>query len=174
MVSIKKLYAVIALSVSFLFAKSQVSNAELKSLNSYCECEHVFTNNEDSGSSFLGQKILQTGYEMALINKTIVRGSCWNFVNEVYQRNGFALTKKTIFKSQKSGPFAPSAMVKPGDWIYHINHQFNNIEHSAIFICWKDFAKRIGITLSYAGMNKAVTAKFGEYNLNSIYSIFRP
>lgn len=111
---------------------------------------------------------------MALIDMSIIKGSCWDFVNEVYHRSGFANSKETVFTSVKKGPFAESSIVQPGDWIYHVNHQFNNTEHSAIFICWKDFEKRIAVTLSYAGMNRNSPAKFGEYHLDHIYSIFRP
>ena len=121
-----------------------------------------------------GDAILETGHKIAIIDKDIIKGSCWDFVNEVYRRAGFKETKKTVFRSKKSGPYAPVDMVKPGDWIYHINHNYKNNEHSAIFVRWKDYEKKIGITLSYAGMNKSVPGKYGEYNLKSIYSIFRP
>lgn len=120
-----------------------------------------------------GYKVLQTGRQMAIIDKTIVRGSCWDFVNAVFKQSGAEQNKKVIFRSKKGGPYAKPDMVQPGDWIYHINHSYNNIEHSAIFVCWKDFEKRIAITLSYAGMNRSQPAKYGTYSLKSIYSIFR-
>lgn len=140
----------------------------------YCDCETNFYTPDSLNGISAGTKVLETGYTMALISKSIVQGSCWDFVNEVYRRAGFKEAKKTVFKSKKSGPFALATMVQPGDWIYHINHEFRNNEHSAIFVCWKDFKRRIAITLSYAGMNKSVPGKYGEYSLTSIYSIFRP
>jgi len=152
---------------------AQINGLEKNNLENYCQCEHVFINADSSSESNGNFIILKTGQQMAF-NKSIIKGSCWDYVNEVYSRSGFSKSKETIFSSRKNGPFAPSNLVKPGDWIYHINHQFNNGEHSAIFICWKDFAKRIGITLSYAGMNRNTPGKFGEYQLNNIYSIFRP
>ena len=153
---------------------AQLNKTEKNSLDNYCQCENVFINADTSSKNKESYTILKTGYQMALIDKTIIRGSCWDFVNEVYRRSGFADSKERIFNSRKKGPFAPSNLVQSGDWIYHINHQFNNSEHSAIFICWKDFAKRIAVTLSYAGMNRNTPASFGEYQLNNIYSIFRP
>ena len=153
---------------------AQKSNAKKSSLDNYCQCEHVFSNSDTSNTNKGGLKILQTGHQMALIDMSIIKGSCWDFVNAVYNRSGFANAKQTIFSSRKNGPFAASSLVKPGDWIYHINHQFNNGEHSAIFVCWKDFAKRIAITLSYVGMNRNAPGHFGEYQLDNIYSIFRP
>jgi hypothetical protein len=120
-----------------------------------------------------GNKILAVAQKMAIIDKDIVRGSCWDFVNEVYKRAGSSSNKKAIFRSKKGGPYANPSMVQPGDWIYHVNYEYKGIEHSAIFVCWKDFEKRIAITLSYAGMNRNQPAKYGTYNLKGIYSIFR-
>ena len=163
------------LFIAFLFfinkqAFAQQSKFMDESWKHYCDCETSPT----STANLLGQKVLDLGYEIALIKKEVIKGSCWDFVNEVYKRAGAAETMATIYKSKLSGPFAAAQLVQPGDWIYHINHQFNNIEHSAIFICWKDYKKRIAITLSYSGMNRNVPAKYGEYELNSIYNIFRP
>jgi len=161
----------ISLSCSVI---AQINKPNISSLENYCQCEHVFINADTSSENKGGFKVLKTGYKMALVDMSIVQGSCWDFVNEVYHRSGFGDAKETIFRSRKKGPFAASSLVKPGDWIYHINHQFNNSEHSAIFVCWKDFANKIAVTLSYAGMNKKTPGKFGEYQLNNIYSIFRP
>lgn len=151
-----------------------MSRSEQISFDRYCDCESVFIKADTSSQKMGGYDIIRTGYKMALVDKSIVRGSCWDFVNEVMRRSGYAHSQETVFKSKKTGPFAPSTTVQPGDWIYHINHQWKNVEHSAIFICWKDFAKRIAITLSYEGMNRNAPAKFGEYELNNIYNIIRP
>jgi hypothetical protein len=111
---------------------------------------------------------------LALISKTIIIGSCWDFVNEVYKRAGVSSAKKTIFKSKLKGPYANLKLVKPGDWVYHINKSYNNVEHSAIFVCWKDLDKKLAITLSYAGMKRSVPASYGTYDLSNIFAIFRP
>jgi hypothetical protein len=120
------------------------------------------------------ERVLETGRWMATVTKTNVKGSCWDYINEVYCMSGVSPKKETVFKSAKKGPYAPVKLVKPGDWIYHINHQFRGGEHSAIFVCWKDYDKRIAITLSHPGMNRNTTGKYGEYDLRSIYAIFRP
>ena len=41
-------------------------------------------------------------------------------------------------------------------------------------ICWKDFDKKLAITLSYAGMKRSVPASYGTYDLSNIFGIFRP
>jgi len=145
-----------------------------ESTRHYCSCEEAGIFADSSNFLNPGHKVLETGFKMSLIDKTIIKGSCWDFVNEVYRRSGVDEKKEVVFRSQKKGPYANANMVKPGDWIYHINYQYNNIEHSAIFVCWKDFKNRIAITLSYAGGNRNLPGKYGEYKLSSIYSIFRP
>jgi hypothetical protein len=129
---------------------------------------------DSTGKASPGQIILETGMKMAMSMEKVVYGSCWNFVNAVFNRSEIAGNKKVVFKSKKSGPYAQADAVQPGDWIYHVNYQYKNIDHSAIFVCWKDVERRIAITLSYAGMNRKSPARYAEYDLRSIYAIFRP
>ena len=145
-----------------------------KSLDNYCICQNQDSTSYFNKDNLASARVLDIGMNMALISKTIIIGSCWEFVNEVYKRAGVALTKKTIFKSRLKGPYANPKLLEPGDWIYHINKSYNNIEHSAIFICWKDFKNKIAITLSYAGMNRSVPASYGAYDISKIFAIFRP
>jgi hypothetical protein len=162
----------------FLFVDIQAQQlpfSEDQSLSHYCSCEEMNPKSDSIRKFSAGKKVLETGFEMAFVYRTMIKGSCWDFVNEVYRKSGITeKEKKTVFRSSKSGPYAAPDMVQPGDWIYHVNHQYNNIEHSAIFVCWKDFANKIAVTLSYAGRNRTAAAKYAEYDLKSIYSIFRP
>jgi hypothetical protein len=119
------------------------------------------------------KKILSTGRSMALDEKTIITGSCWNWVNEVYKRAGFSQDKKVVFKSEKSGPFADVNQIMPGDWLYYINHSYHGIEHSGIFIYWKDFEHKIGVILSYPGRNRKEPGRYLAYDLKSVYYITR-
>lgn len=167
----------ILLSAVLLFAGSafsQQKNLVQKVNLADCSCLSDSSAQELNLDSLNGgSKILAVAQKMAIIDKDIVRGSCWDFVNEVYKRAGTASNKKVVYRSKKGGPYANPSMVKPGDWIYHVNYEYKNVEHSAIFVCWKDFEKRIAITLSYAGMNRNQPAKYGTYSLKGIYSIFR-
>jgi hypothetical protein len=115
--------------------------------------------------------VLKTGYELSFVSKTVIRGSCWDFANEVYKRAG--VSKETLFASSKGKRYADHDMVKPGDWIYHINYAYGNVEHSAIFVCWKDKAARQAITLSYVGRNRSAPGRLEVVDLRSITSIFR-
>jgi hypothetical protein len=118
--------------------------------------------------------VLQNAYQLSYIDSTVIMGSCWDYLNAIYSKlEAQSFKKNELYMTKKAGPFAPKNMLQPGDWVYHINHQWYGVEHSAIFVCWKDYENGIAITLSYMGMNRYKTAQFGEYNLNSVYAIFR-
>lgn len=138
---------------------------------SFCGCQSTQVVMQCADCFKQAGAVLKTGYELSFESKTVIRGSCWDFANAVYKRAG--VSKETIFASTKGNRYAKADLVKPGDWIYHINYDFRNVEHSAIFVCWKDKAKRQAITLSYVGMNRAVPGRLDEADLRSITSIFR-
>ena len=122
-----------------------------------------------------GLRVISEGHRMAIKNRSIVKGSCWDFVDRVFNSSGFNRTnRENIYKSKKGTKFSKFEILQPGDWVYHVNYSFHNVGHSAIFICWKDFNRRIAITLSYAGQNKSVPGKYGLYDLSGIYNIKRP
>jgi hypothetical protein len=138
---------------------------------SFCGCQSTEVVMQCAESFEFSGPVLKTGYELSFVSKTIIRGSCWDFANEVYKRAG--VKKETAFSSSKSKRYADADSVKPGDWIYHINYAYGNVEHSAIFVCWKDRAKKQAITLSYVGRNRAVPGRLDVADLRSITSIFR-
>jgi len=172
--SIKKISVIFSCLFLFKKGKAQINKQLEKSSTNYCLCQNQDTTNIIINENTASNRILDIGMNIALISKTIIIGSCWDFVNEVYKRAGVSSAKKTIFKSKLKGPYANPNLVKPGDWVYHINKSYNNIEHSAIFVCWKDFDKKLAITLSYAGMKRSVPASYGTYDLSNIFAIFRP
>ena len=139
------------------------------------ECECYKKNLTGAEINEGGFEVVMKGIEMVADSKKIVQGSCWKYINTVYNSTGYPVKKRnTVYKAKKGSRIQNLKLVHPGDWIYHINHSFRNVEHSAIFICWKDYEKKIGITLSHVGQNKARTGQFGAYDLKSIYNIMRP
>jgi len=145
------------------------------------------SDNEDIASSLIqaeegadetGRKILATGREMTIDNREIVRGSCWDYSNAVYTRSGYPNDRKSrvvVFKGTKSkGPYADAKLIKPGDWLYYINHSYNGIEHSAIFVKWIDFDSRSALMLSYGGEKRNEPARYLTYDLSNVYQIIRP
>jgi hypothetical protein len=124
------------------------------------------------------KKVLKVGRKMTLVDKEIVRGSCWDYADTVYTRAGFPRQlpqRKTVFKgSKRSGPYADIGQIKPGDFLYYINHSYGNIEHSAIFIDWEDKKKKKALMLSYGGENRRSPARYRVYDLSNVYQITRP
>lgn len=121
-----------------------------------------------------GLQIIKEGYQMAVIRKDVVVGSCWDFINAVYNNAGVQRSnREVIYKRKKGVKHSSPEILEPGDWIYHVNYSYHNVGHSAIFICWKDFDQRMGITLSYVGQNKSVPGKYGVYDLSGVYNIKR-
>jgi len=117
--------------------------------------------------------ILQNALKFVKSGK-IIQGSCWDYINAIYNKSGVKSRQRvTIFKSSKKGPFAKKDIFKAGDWIYHINHSYHNIEHSGMFIDWIDKNSFKALMLSYAGQKKKNPARFRVYNIDSTYNIIR-
>ncbi len=127
----------------------------------------------EKNADVAGKAILEVGRKMALKEKTIVKGSCWDYINEVYKRAGYGTNKKVVYKSKKKGPYVNISKIKPGDWLYYINHSYHGVEHSGIFVYWKDYNKKIGVTLSYGGESRNEPGRYREYDLKSVYYITR-
>lgn len=123
-----------------------------------------------------GSKVLRVGRKMAVKNKEIVRGSCWNYSNAVYKRSGYPANKRTvIFRGKKSiGPYANVKLIRPGDWLYYINHQYRGVGHSAIFVTWVNRSRKKALMLSYRGQGRREPASYKTYDLSNVYNIIRP
>jgi hypothetical protein len=121
-----------------------------------------------------GKAVLETGRKMVLEDKAIVTGSCWTWVNECFIRAGYGANRYIAFKSKKAGPYIDVDEIKPGDWLYFVNHSYRRIGHSGIFVYWVDKDKKIGVTMSYRGRNKQEPGRYKKYLLKDVYYITRP
>ncbi|MBR7059652.1 MAG: hypothetical protein IKI22_03505 [Neisseriaceae bacterium] len=118
--------------------------------------------------------ILHTTRQMALVEQTIIKGGCWDYLDAAWTRAGVPRqNRQTIFKSTKSGPYANTNQLQAGDWLYYVNYSYNNIEHSGMFIAWLDEDEKLGITLSYAGESRQEPARYKVYDLSGVYHIMR-
>jgi hypothetical protein len=119
--------------------------------------------------------ILQTGREMTLDEQVIIRGGCWGYIDAVFTRAGFPRDqRRVVFKGTlRRGPYADIDTLRPGDWVYHINHSYHGIEHSGIFVKWLDQESAIGLLLSYRGENSNKPARYRGYDLSNVYTITR-
>lgn len=120
-----------------------------------------------------GRAVLTKGRAMVVAGE-VVKGSCWDFINALFNRAGFPQKlRQTIFKSKLQGPYVDEALIEPGDWLYFVNHSYNNIEHSGVFVEWTDFAKKEALVLSYTGGNQSKPGRYRKYDLSSVYNILR-
>ena len=132
-------------------------------------------NEAEREGDYKAKVILQIGREMTLDKKEIIIGGCWNYVDAVYNRSGFPKgQRKVVFKGTlKKGPYAGRDVLKPGDWIYHVNHSYHGIEHSGIFVKWLDKKNAVGLLLSYRGEKSNKPARYRGYDLSHVYTITR-
>lgn len=127
----------------------------------------------ESQSSRAAREVLATARAMALNERTIIKGGCWDYLNAVFNRAG--VTKNTILKgAYKEGPYANPQEIQVGDWLYYINHGYNDIEHSGLFVGWVDEANKQALILSYAGESRHEPARYKVYDLSHVYHIMRP
>lgn len=127
----------------------------------------------ESQSSRAARNVLATARAMALNERTIIKGGCWDYLNAVFNRAG--VSKNTILKgAYKGGPYANPQEIQVGDWLYYINHGYNDIEHSGLFVGWVDEANKQALILSYAGESRHEPARYKVYDLSHVYHIMRP
>ncbi len=128
---------------------------------------------KNAQSNTSGGSVLKTAVDM-IEQKIIVIGSCWDYINQVYETAGFPGSKREdIFRGSKEGPLADPALIQPGDWIYFKNLPYGEISHSAIFVEWIDFDRRSALTIEYIGRDRDVPGWFREADITKVYSIFR-
>jgi hypothetical protein len=119
------------------------------------------------------QHVLVTAHRM-VTRGVIVRGSCWDYLNAAFKQAGYPPQKRRIvFKRPKRGPYADVSRIRPGDWLYYINHSYGNIEHSGLFIGWINRARKQGLILSYGGERRNKPGRYRAYDLSSVYHIVR-
>lgn len=129
--------------------------------------------NAETQSSQAAREVISTARKMALNERTIIKGGCWDYLNAVFNRAG--VSRNTIHKgTYGQGPYASSKDIEVGDWLYYINHGYNGVEHSGLFVGWVDENAKQALILSYAGENRREPARYRVYDLSNVYQIMRP
>lgn len=127
----------------------------------------------ETQSSRAASEVISMARTMALNERTIIKGGCWDYLNVVFKRAG--VTRDTIHKgTYAQGPYANSQEIQAGDWLYYINHGYNGIEHSGLFVGWVDEAAKQALILSYAGESRQEPARYKVYDLSNVYQVMRP
>ncbi len=149
----------------FLQSYSKASNVKTKHIPLIYQAE--------KNATPAGKAVLRQARIMALDKRRIVKGSCWDYLNAVFNKAG--VKRKTIFKQKKNGgKYININKLQAGDWVYHINYSYHNVEHSGMFVAWVDKAKSKALMLSYAGENRREPARYKVYDLRSTYNVMRP
>lgn len=127
----------------------------------------------ETQSSTAAREVISTARAMALNERTIIQGGCWDYLNAVFERAG--VTRDTVHEgAYRQGPYANSSEIEVGDWLYYINHGYNGVEHSGLFVGWVDEADKQALILSYAGESRREPARYRVYDLSNVYQIMRP
>ena len=134
---------------------------------------HLILKAEENSSGKV-RDVLHETRKMVFDEQTIIKGGCWDYLDAAWTRAGVPRRQReVVFKSQKSGPYAATNQLKAGDWLYYVNYDHNNVEHSGMFIAWVDESEKLGITLSYAGDAREEPARYRTYDLSGVYYIMR-
>jgi len=129
--------------------------------------------NAENQSSPAAREVVSTARKMALNERTIIQGGCWDYLDAVFNRAG--VSRNTIHKgTYAQGPYASSSEIEAGDWLYYINHGYNGVEHSGLFVGWVDERAKQALILSYAGEHRREPARYRVYDLSNVYQIMRP
>ncbi|MBU1078238.1 MAG: hypothetical protein KKH98_13150 [Spirochaetes bacterium] len=120
-----------------------------------------------------GAKVLATALKH-IKAKTIIKGSCYNWIDMIYKELGYKEKKREkVFWGKESGPYADAEVLEPGDWIMFKNLTYGEIGHSGIFLGWLDLDRRSAIVIGYAGENRTAPGRFREYEITQLFGIFR-
>lgn len=161
-----KLLSILLILLTINACSSQPKRSRIKNLD-------AIVSNAEENTSDVGRKIIETSKSMIDDNEIIV-GGCWNYIDKVFTRAGYSSKKRlNVFKSKYKGPYLKEDLIRPGDWLYYVNHSYGGSEHSGIFISWIDKDKKEALMVSYPGEKRRQPASFKTYNLKNIYNVIR-
>lgn len=129
----------------------------------------------EEAPSRAGRRVLAMARRMVR-RRTIVRGSCFDYIERVFGRAGYpAARRERVFSGVPSGPYAELSLIAPGDWLFIVPHADRepDLTHSVIFVRWLDRDAGRAEVVSYAGGNARRPGGIVPYDLNHTYVIAR-
>lgn len=132
--------------------------------------EREITLQAEQSATTGGRRVLATMRTM-IDDSVAIRGTCYTWLSAVY-RNATG-PRVTVFSGDRRGRYANVDQLQPGDWIHFINHSYNNVTHSAVFIAWVDRAASVALTASHPGQQRNEPGRYRTYDLTSVYRIDR-
>jgi hypothetical protein len=122
-----------------------------------------------------GRLVLETGRRMALVDRVVILGACWDYANAIYKRAGFPANKrKTVFNKPKTGPYADPGLFEPGDFLSYNRDEKGSWVHSAIFVDWTKPGGRVALMLTYVGRRQPIPALYARNDLSRVFRVVRP
>ena len=121
------------------------------------------------GASPGGERVLSAADAM-IRDGTIVRGSCYGWVDAVFTRAG-GVRHQVFHGSITRGPYAQVGDFRPGDWVLFAHE--GGVTHSAVFVRWTDEGSRVAEMMSYPGQRREEPGRYGSYQLTQAYRIIR-
>lgn len=125
-----------------------------------------------------GRHVILTAREMMSRGET-VRGSCYAYLSEVFDRAGHEgwRTRSVVFQGSPNGPYADLDVLRPGDWLYIVNNPDTTPvgTHSVLFVGWEDRASGYARTISHAGWAAGASpGRESSYDVTRTYRVIRP
>jgi hypothetical protein len=107
-------------------------------------------------------------------NGKTVTGSCWDYLNAVYNAAGFPEAKRIkIFNGKTEGPYCDPSLVKSGDWVMFNNLGYQGVGHSGLFIQWIDYESRTALIVDHPGLNKTSSGRYRIYDITELFGVVR-
>lgn len=124
-----------------------------------------------------GRHVILTARGMMARHET-VRGSCYRYLSEVFARAGHDdwRTRTIVHASGREGPYADLSRIRPGDWLYIVNHPETTPmgTHSVLFLGWDDRAHGYARVLQHSGGGSESAGDERVYDVSRTYRIVRP
>jgi len=120
-----------------------------------------------------GGRVLAVAADL-VVKKELILGSCWTYINAVYDRAGFPGNKRErIIKTGNNGPYGDHSLILPGDWVMYRNLPYREGGHSAIFVEWIDFERRSALTIEYVGNKRKLPGRYREADITKLFGVLR-
>ncbi len=119
------------------------------------------------------QRVMATARFISETSQEVIHGGCWDFPDAVFYRAGFPpAARRTLCMTKASGPYVDYRQVQPGDWLY-IQQKGAIVDHSVIFISWKDLETKEANVYDYGGTGRKSKAYFNTADCSQIWGIIR-
>jgi hypothetical protein len=116
------------------------------------------------------RRVLDAAHAM-IVGGAVVRGSCYTWLRAVYARATGA--HRVVYVGRPRPRFTRFELLRPGDWVFFINHSYGNNTHSAMFVGWVDPRAHVALMASYVGGNRTAPGRFSTYSLTNVYQVVR-